>query len=504
MTGKDRNSGVGRRARASLEKNVPLNEASKLKANDQAIGKKTAYTIMRNFMNDDSKEELVFPSTLTKEERKTIHDVAEKFGLTHKSSGSSHRVLTVKKTQCSPEPESKKSLSAKQIMARTKGFQGLQRLPATRIESVVEVINDLTHPLVKRMIGEIKVFTGAAPKSYPLTMTRCGLRNIPRGTVTAERVKDLKEFRCALPSYKYKDVIVEYVRRSAVVVISGDTGCGKTTQIPQMLYDEEGLFDKNLQVICTQPRRISAISVAQRVAEERGEACGDSCGYIVRFDNNTSEKTRIIYMTTGILLRRLQTDPGLKGVSCVIVDEVHEREIETDLCLLLLRDLIMKGEKCHGNCMKLIVMSATVQPEKLVSYFSPEMIGSEVPVVMIPGTLYPVREYYLEDAHECLGLPPPSIPSSYEASRPPTVDGETNVCGGGTQTVYEEIMRNVGKESETKISFDLLLGLVRHFHRTSRDTSGSILIFLPGWSEISRLAKMIRKSELCKTYLVVA
>ncbi|CCD12371.1 unnamed protein product [Trypanosoma congolense IL3000] len=366
-----------------------------------------------------------------------------------------------------------------------------------------EVIDGLTRLLLPRMTREIKLSDEGAHESYPLAIARYGLKSIPQCAMPEKRYRYLKDFRRSLPSYRHKDVIVESVQRSSVVVISGGAGCGKTTQIPQMLYDEEGLFDKNLQVICTQPRRISAISVAQRVAEERGEACGASCGYIVRFDNHTSEKTRIIYMTTGILLRLLQADPILEGVACVIVDEAQERSVETDLCLLLLRDLIVEGKKYSGSYMKLVVMSAASQLEQLMSYFSPEEIGSEVPVVMIRGTLHPVREYYLEDAHGWLGLPPPSIPSSCEGSRPPTVDGETNVCGGGTPTVYEEIMRNIGKSHQVNVCFDLVLDIVREIHRTSRGNSESILIFLPGRSEIFRMEKMIKSSELCKTLFLI-
>ncbi|CCD17003.1 hypothetical protein, unlikely [Trypanosoma congolense IL3000] len=134
-------------------------------------------------------------------------------------------------------------------MVQTKGFQGLQRLIAARVEYMGEVIDGLTRLLFHRMTCEVKPSDEGVHESYPLTITRCGLKSIPQCTMPEKRFRFLKEFRRSLPSYRHKDVIVESVRRGAVVVISGGAGCGKTTQIPQMLYDEEGLFDKNLQVI---------------------------------------------------------------------------------------------------------------------------------------------------------------------------------------------------------------------------------------------------------------
>ncbi|RNC30220.1 ATP-dependent DEAD/H RNA helicase, partial [Trypanosoma cruzi] len=202
-----------------------------------------------------------------------------------------------------------------------------------------------------------------------------------------------QEFRRSLPSYKRRDEIINALKQNNVLIVSGDTGCGKTTQIPQILYDSE-VFQKDLEIICTQPRRISALSVAQRVAEERGETCGNSCGYIIRFDNMTSPSTKIVYMTTGILLRRLHTDPQLNGVSCIIVDEVHERDVETDFCLLLLRDRLIEQQRnnqLYKNHVKVVVMSATVQIEKVASYFVCVCGGRAPPIISIPGTLFPVE-----------------------------------------------------------------------------------------------------------------
>jgi len=160
--------------------------------------------------------------------------------------------------------------------------------------------------------------------------------------------------RKKLPSYQMKDKIVQTIRSNRVTVISGDTGCGKTTQVPAMVMDDAILRGEGSEVniIVTQPRRISAIGVAERIAAERCEKLGDTVGYSIRLDSKRSHKTRLLLCTTGILLRRLQADPDLAVVSHVFVDEVHERDIDTDFLLIILRDLLQRRPS-----LKLILMS---------------------------------------------------------------------------------------------------------------------------------------------------
>jgi len=162
-----------------------------------------------------------------------------------------------------------------------------------------------------------------------------------------ERREDGKmmETRRSLPAWKEKTKILATVAENQVTIVAGDTGCGKSTQVPQYLIDEwlseESVEGRN--VICTQPRRISAVGVAERVASERSEkvgADGGAVGYQIRMETKASSCTRLLFCTTGILLRRLEGDSDLASVTHVVVDEVHERSEESDFLLLILRDLI--------------------------------------------------------------------------------------------------------------------------------------------------------------------
>ncbi|KAF5277617.1 hypothetical protein FQA39_LY06110 [Lamprigera yunnana] len=198
------------------------------------------------------------------------------------------------------------------------------------------------------------------------------------------------DHRKKLPAWSLQNDIVNIIKSSSVTVISGETGCGKSTQVPQFLLDD---WLKNYktnkihnEIICTQPRRISAIGVADRVADERVERVGNTVGYQIRLENKISSSTRLTFCTTGILLRRLESDPLLSTVSHIIVDEVHERSEESDFLLLILKELLKERSD-----LKVILMSATLKSTLFSNYF-----GS-VPIIEIPGRTFPVEQFFLED-----------------------------------------------------------------------------------------------------------
>ena len=193
--------------------------------------------------------------------------------------------------------------------------------------------------------------------------------------------------RSELPIFKMKAEILEAIQDNSVVLIRGNTGCGKTTQVCQYILDDyissgQGAF---CNIICTQPRRISAVSVADRVATEKSEELGLSVGYSVRFESVLPRPYgAVLFCTVGVLLRKLEA--GLRGVSHVIVDEIHERDVNSDFLLVVLRDMVHTYPD-----LRIILMSATIDTTLFSSYFG------NCPVVEVPGRAHPVQEYFLED-----------------------------------------------------------------------------------------------------------
>jgi len=159
------------------------------------------------------------------------------------------------------------------------------------------------------------------------------LRNQQAAWQESSDGQSMMEFRRSLPAYKEKQTLLEAISQNQVVVVSGETGCGKTTQLPQYILESEidAARGATCSIVCTQPRRISAIAVSERVAAERGEKIGESVGYKVRLEGMRGRDTRLLFCTTGVLLRRLLVDRNLKGVTHVIVDEIHERGMNEGL-----------------------------------------------------------------------------------------------------------------------------------------------------------------------------
>ncbi|KAJ9513362.1 hypothetical protein QJQ45_001401 [Haematococcus lacustris] len=207
------------------------------------------------------------------------------------------------------------------------------------------------------------------------------------GTVgLQERRSQLAAERRRLPVYSARAKLVELVRSHDAIVIVGETGSGKTTQIPQFL-DQAGFGT----VVCTQPRRVAAVTVARRVAEEMGTRLGDKVGYTIRFDDTTSAATRIKYMTDGMLLREALLDPLLSRYKVVILDEAHERTVNTDVLLGLLKGILAR---CKPGSFKLVVMSATLEAAKFVQYLP----GAHA--ALVHGRTFPVQVMYTAQPEE--------------------------------------------------------------------------------------------------------
>lgn len=201
----------------------------------------------------------------------------------------------------------------------------------------------------------------------------------PRNAVMGRRTDmSIAEQRSSLPVFKLREPFLKAMAENQLLVVVGETGSGKTTQLVQYLA-EDG-YTRGGRIACTQPRRVAAMSVAKRVAEEVGCRLGDTVGYTIRFEDCTSPATRIKYLTDGMLQRESLIDPDLKQYSVIVLDEAHERTIATDVLFGLLK----KAAKRRPD-LRIIITSATLDSEKFSKYFF------DCPVFTIPGRTYPVE-----------------------------------------------------------------------------------------------------------------
>ncbi|MCJ1343907.1 Cyclin-dependent kinase catalytic subunit, partial [Peltigera leucophlebia] len=199
----------------------------------------------------------------------------------------------------------------------------------------------------------------------------------------AERkAASIEDTRKSLPIYSFREQLLDAISKYQVLIIVGETGSGKTTQIPQYLH-EAGYTKNGLKVGCTQPRRVAAMSVAARVAEEMGVKVGNEVGYSIRFEDATSDKTVLKYMTDGMLLREFLTEPDLGAYSALMIDEAHERTLHTDILFGLVKDIARFRPE-----LKLLISSATMDAQKFAKYFDDARIFN------IPGRRYPVDIHY--------------------------------------------------------------------------------------------------------------
>ncbi|KAL6729416.1 hypothetical protein Aduo_000470 [Ancylostoma duodenale] len=242
----------------------------------------------------------------------------------------------------------------------------------------------------------------AAPRPRDRSQRDMGNRERPEMLVPQRSniSMEMQKQRNMLPAYQQRADVLRAINDHKVVLITGGTGCGKTTQVPQFLLEDAYEHQQPLRIVCTQPRRLPAIAVASRVARERGESLGSTVGYHIRLEQRTSPQTVLTYCTSGVLLRMLTQDDAARDISHIILDEIHEREQNTDYLLIALKQALKKR-----NDLKVILMSATMEGNlKLFTKYFGEKV--EVKHVDIPSRLFTVERYFLGDVIAMTGFVP--------------------------------------------------------------------------------------------------
>ena len=328
----------------------------------------------------------------------------------------------------------------------------------------------------------------------------------------------MREFRDTLPIAALRDELIASLRVKDAAVVCGETGSGKTTQVPQYLLDEaiESGVGAGCRVICTQPRRVAALTVAERVGKERCErngvgGKGSLVGHHVRLDAAVTKDTRLTFMTAGVLLRKMHGDPLLREASHVVLDEIHERSLDGDFLLALLRTLPKRRRESGMRPLKLVVMSATLDADLFMGYLG------DCTVVSAPGRTHPVTTTHLEDIHDMLsyaldedsrccrrpqgeGRHDSAVKNMDKRDRAAAQDswGIDSVWTGTENPDYDPesypscsdlTHRNLSRLDESVIDYDLIERLLE---RVDEETgSGSVLVFLPGVGEVTNLIERL-------------
>lgn len=316
------------------------------------------------------------------------------------------------------------------------------------------------------------------------------LKDMWSSKVAAPSYQKMLSSRMNLPIFLYRDAILDAIDQHQVSILVSQTGSGKSTQLPAFILEHELSQGQHAKIYVTEPRRISAISLAQRVSQEMGEVkndlgtIGSLVGYAVRLESQISSSTRLIYATTGILLRMLESAVGLGDITHLVIDEVHERSIETDFLLIMVRSLLQRKPN-----LKVVLMSATVDAQRFSQYLD------GAPIIDIPGRTFPVQAYYLEDALEITGHTNEDASEGIldEDSEGTHAENRTNAKDGQLTGYSRRTISTLTNYNEYKFDYALIVKLIQRvaFNSDFKEFSKAILIFCPGIAEIRKLSDLL-------------
>ena len=324
-------------------------------------------------------------------------------------------------------------------------------------------------------------------------------------------VRDLLNAKKSLPISSWETQIVDAVATHDVILVAGDTGCGKSTQVPQFL-----LRAGYRRIACTQPRRVAALALCRRVARETFDEFGDGVGYQIRFEASRSQHTRILFLTEGLLLRQLRTDPTLSRYDVVIVDEVHERHLPCDLLLAILK-VVVQRRNSHTSAssassssstqaksqaqphdataaeaeaepmqpLKLVLMSATLNAQLFSDYFS------GAPVIEVPGRMFPVRLEYLPSKADLDAARLASVANAAaEVGKAGSEAGK-----GAPAEVSQADAQAARSKRRVRLPFDPqpYVRLLQRIDKTTpQEERGDLLVFLSGMTDMGATAAAMR------------
>lgn len=411
---------------------------------------------------------MAFPPDLTSQERAAVHAECQKRGLRSRSYGkkASRQVHVFKAKQQSTYKAETLPLSRQTMQVLV---EHLQRHPPGPEELQAAAAGGADDGLYaaapakgeKRFVKNEKKGARNGSMDQDGSKLASEMRKRMQEDPESRSLAQLKE---KLPIHAFREEIVQAVNKHQVVLVAGETGCGKTTQVPQYIVDHCWANQKPCRIMCTQPRRISAVTVAERVARERADKIGGGIGYQIRLETRVGPNTYMTFCTNGVLLRKLtlaNAAASLQDLTHIIIDEVHERDRFADFLLIILKDLLPMAPH-----LRVVLMSATLNSEAFMSYFS-------CPMVKVPGFTHPVEDFFLEDVLQICeysedGLPTHTIRNGAPSAAKPR---RSQILQMDKQKIYriQGTIKDAFLTGEQR-SFDTLMSLLMEERIDGSDT----------------------------------
>ncbi|XP_029167253.1 probable ATP-dependent RNA helicase kurz [Nylanderia fulva] len=370
-----------------------LEDLAKLQASSDELQQYVSLTSMQNKGLKRHFRELEMPVSKLKKNEAEKSDTSKTTSCTNSIKGSKKRRLTIldhakqDKTKYDPNIIGFESSDDSDDESDSNNEDENESCVPDNI--AVSTINEKSNEtLVEEPQKKIVPTKSPVPKKSVEKQTAVSKVSTPTVFVPVSRTPEIQAIRMKLPIVAEEQVIIETINENPIVIITGETGSGKTTQVPQFLY--EAGYAQNKLIGITEPRRVAAMSMSKRVAQEMN-LTEKQVSYLIRFEGNVTEETKIKYMTDGVLLKEIQSDFLLKKYSVIILDEAHERSAHTDILIGLLSRIVPLRNK-RNNPLKLIIMSATLRVEEFVE--NTKLFKVKPPVITVDARQFPVTMHF--------------------------------------------------------------------------------------------------------------